>query len=40
MNTNKNNFDKWTYNKALQKGIESFRISKENKKTLQKMKIK
>lgn len=40
MNTNKNNFDKWTYNKALQKGIESFRISKENKKTLQNMKIK
>lgn len=40
MNTNKNNFDKWTYNKALQKGIESFRISKENKKILQNMKIK
>lgn len=40
MNTNKNNFDKWTYNKALQKGIESFRISKENKKTLQNMKRK
>lgn len=40
MSTNKNIFDKWTYNKALQKGIESFRISKENKKTLQNMKIK
>ena len=40
MSTNKNIFDKWTYNKALQKGIESFRISKENKKTLQNIKIK
>ena len=28
---NKNKIDKWTFNKALQKGIESFRISKENK---------
>lgn len=36
---NKNNFDKWTYNKALQKGIESYRISKENKELLKKLKI-
>ena len=38
MNTNKNNFDKWTYNKALQKGIESYRITKENKDLLRKIK--
>lgn len=37
--TNKNNFDKWTYNKALQKGIESYRITKENKELLRKIKI-
>lgn len=30
--------DKFTYNKALQKGIESFRISEENKKILRNMK--
>lgn len=35
---NKNYFDKWTYNKALQKGIESFRISKENKEIIRSMK--
>jgi len=40
LNNNKMLFDKWTYNKALQKGIESLRISKENKKTLQNMKLK
>jgi len=37
--TNKNNFDKWTYNKSLQKGIESYRITKENKELLRKIKI-
>lgn len=37
---NKNKIDKWIFNKALQKGIESFRISKENKKILQNMKLK
>ena len=37
--TNKNNFDKWTYNKALQKGIESYRITKENKELLRKIKM-
>ena len=30
--------DKFTYNKSLQKGIESFRISEENKKNLRNMK--
>jgi len=40
MELNKDKFDIWTYNKALQKGKESFRISKENKETLQNMKIK
>lgn len=39
LNDNKEGFDKWTYNKALQKGIESLRISKENKEILKKMKI-
>ena len=39
LNKNKNNFDKWTYNKAIQKAIESFRISNENKKILKSMKL-
>ena len=30
--------DDFTYNKAIQKGIESYRISEENKKILRKMK--
>ena len=30
--------DKWTYNKAIQKMIESFRVSKENKEILKAMK--
>lgn len=38
LNDNKYNLDKWTYNKALQKGLESFRISKENKEILKTMK--
>jgi len=30
--------DKWTYNKAIQKAIESYRISQENKKILRTIK--
>ena len=33
-----NKLDKWTYNKAIQKMIESFRVSKENKELLKTMK--
>jgi len=36
---NKNKFDEWTYNKALQKGIESYRISNDNKVLLKSMKL-
>lgn len=36
----KNNLDKFTYNKTLQKMIESFRIDKEKKDVLRKMKRK
>ena len=36
----KNNLDKFTYNKTLQKMIESYRISKEQKIILKGMKIK
>ena len=36
----KNNLDKFTYNKSLQKMIESYRISNEQKQILKKMKIK
>lgn len=32
------NLDKFTYNKALQKAMESYRITDENKKVLKKMK--
>ena len=32
--------DNWTYNKAIQKAIESYRISEENKKVLREMKKK
>lgn len=35
-----NNLDKFTYNKTLQKMRESYRVSKEQKEELQKMKIK
>lgn len=35
-----NNLDKFTYNKALQKMIESYRITNEQKETLRKMKIR
>lgn len=34
----KNNLDDWTYNKAIQKTIESYRIDKETKDFLRKMK--
>ena len=33
-----NKLDKWTYNKAIQKMIESFRVSDENKQILKQMK--
>ena len=36
----KNNLDKFTYNKTLQKMIESYRISEEQKKIIKKMKRK
>ena len=36
----KNNLDKFTYNKTLQKMIESFRIDNSQKEILRKMKIK
>lgn len=36
---NKNKFDKWTYNKALQKGIESYRLSDNEKDLLRNNKI-
>lgn len=39
LNNNQNKINKWTYNKALQKGIESFRINKDNKKILKNMKL-
>lgn len=32
--------DKWTYNKGIQKSIESYRITKEEKDKLRKLKIK
>lgn len=35
----KEKFDKFTYNKALQKGIESFRLTKNQKETLRKIKM-
>ena len=31
--------DSWTYNKAIQKAIESYRITEENKKILREMKL-
>lgn len=35
----KEKFDRFTYNKALQKGIESFRLTKNQKEILRKMKM-
>lgn len=32
--------DAWTHNKAISKACDSFRVSKENKDTLRKMKVK
>ena len=34
-----NNLDTWTYNKALQKIIESLRVNKETKEIIKKMKL-
>lgn len=34
----KNNLDIWTHNKAIQKSIESLRITKENKEKIKKLK--
>ena len=38
LKTNQNKIDKWTYNKALQKGKESLKITKEQKQILQSLK--
>ena len=35
-----NSLDKWTHNKAIQKAIESYRITPEHKEELKKLKIK
>lgn len=40
MQKHKYEFDKWTYNKALQKGRESFKLDKDRKIILQNAKIK
>ena len=32
------NIDNWTYNKAIQKAIESYRITDKQKESLRKMK--
>lgn len=40
LNNNKDNIDKWVFNKSLQKAIESYRICKEDKDILKNMKIK
>ena len=40
MQEDKDEFDKWTYNKALQKARESCRINDDKKSILQKAKIK
>lgn len=40
LNINRENIDVWTYNKALQKIIESLRVSSEDKLLMKKMKIK
>lgn len=39
LSNNQNNIDKWTYNKALQKGRESFKLSQEQKEILKNLKI-
>ena len=35
---NNSKIDKWTYNKSLQKAIESYRITKDQKELLKNMK--
>ncbi len=40
MQENQSQIDKWTYNKALQKGIESYQISEGQKAILRSLKIK
>lgn len=40
LNKHKNEIDKWTFNKALQKALESLQISPENKEIIKTMKIK
>jgi hypothetical protein len=37
---NKSKLDNWTFNKAIQKIRESYRVSKEDKEMLNKMKRK
>ena len=34
----KNRLDSWTHNKAIQKAIESYRVSEEHKKILRELK--
>lgn len=40
MQEGKNTLDDWTYNKAIQKMLESYRVSEEDKQMLRKMKRK
>ena len=40
MQTGNNTLDDWTYNKAIQKMLESYRVSDEDKEVLRKMKRK
>lgn len=40
LKNNREIIDSWTYNKALQKIVESFRVSLEDKELMKKMKIK
>ena len=40
MQDGNNTLDDWTYNKAIQKMLESYRVSEEDKKMLRKMKRK
>lgn len=40
MQSEKNTLDDWTYNKAIQKMLESYRVSDEDKEMLRKMKRK
>lgn len=40
LKNNRNSLDTWTYNKAIQKITESFRVSKEDKEFVRSLKIK